>query len=100
MWRASHYAIAPIFHCHGAGSAMKNLSTFNDGQIKIVNESAAMAEDLVHNHYKMSTSQWLRLRYDIKTLTDLVGDEIVFGRFAQVVRYEGKPHDRNLGSSA
>lgn len=77
---------------------MKNLTKFSRGQIEIVNESVAMAEDLVHDYYKMSTSQWLRLRYDIKTLANLAKDEIVFGRFAQVVRYERKPNDRRSGS--
>ena len=68
-------------------------------QIVIVNKSAAMAEELVSNHYKMSASQWLRPKYDVKTLIDLRPEEIVFGPFAQIVRYEGHRKDRPLGSS-
>ncbi len=59
-----------------------------------------MAEELVSNHYKMSANQWLRRRYDFKTLADLAPEEIVSGPFAQVIRYEGKKNDHSLGSSS
>ena len=59
-----------------------------------------MAEDLVSNHYKMSASQWLHRRYDIKTLKELKPDEIVDGPFAQIIRYQGYPNERSLGSSS
>ena len=64
-----------------------------------MNDAAQMAEELVSNHYKMSASQWLRRRYDIKTLADLTTDEIVTGPFAQIIRYEGRHRDQPLGSS-
>jgi len=57
-----------------------------------------MAEELVSNFYKMSASQWLRQRYDFKTLVDLSPDEIVHGPFAQIIRYEGHRKDTSLGS--
>lgn len=76
------------------------LATFSSGQLKVITESAAMAEELVSNHYKMSTSQWLRRRYDFKTLADLAPEEIVTGPFAQIIRYEGKKNDQSLGSSS
>ena len=57
-----------------------------------------MAEELVSNHYKMSASQWLRPKYDVKTLVDLSPGEIVHGPFAQIVRYEGHRKDTALGS--
>ncbi|MDM8522283.1 hypothetical protein QUF80_02835 [Desulfococcaceae bacterium HSG8] len=78
---------------------MKRLETFNPTQIEIVNTAVAMSEELVSNFYKMSASQWLRLKYDIKTLTDLCQSEIVQGAFAQVIRYEGRRKDRHLTSS-
>ncbi|MBC2710389.1 MAG: hypothetical protein HGJ94_05140 [Desulfosarcina sp.] len=59
-----------------------------------------MAEELVSNHYKMSASQWLHPKYDVKTLADLAEDEIVTGPFAQIIRYEGKLKGGVLGSSA
>ena len=59
-----------------------------------------MAEELVSDYYKLSSSQWLRRRYDIKTLADLSPDEIVSGPFAQIIRYKAHPKDSCLGSSA
>jgi len=78
----------------------KILDNFNKKQIKIVNGAAEMAEELVSDYYKLSSSQWLRRRYDIKTLTDLSPDEIVSGPFAQIIRYKAHPKDSCLGSSA
>ncbi len=60
----------------------------------------AVAEDLVSNQYKMSASQWLRHKYDVKTLIDLNDDEIINGPFAQILRFEGKRNNRSLGSSS
>ncbi|MFZ0131980.1 MAG: hypothetical protein WAK95_05510 [Desulfobacterales bacterium] len=78
---------------------METLAKFRPEQIEIVNKAVALAEELVSNYYKMSASQWLHRRYDIKTLTDLAPDEVVSGPFAQIVRYEGRHRDRALGSS-
>lgn len=74
--------------------------TFSAKQLQAVNTAVAMSEELVSNHYKMSASQWLRPKYDIRTLVDLNVDEIVQGPFAQVVRYVGKRQDTLLGSDA
>ena len=76
-----------------------NFSKFSPSQIETVNHAAAMAEELVSNYYKMSASQWLHRRYDIKTLADLNENEIVDGPFAQIIRYEGHFRDRTLGSA-
>jgi hypothetical protein len=78
---------------------MKNLKKFSPEQIDVVNNSVAMAEELVSNHYKMSASQWLRPQYDVKTLADLGPEEIVDGPFAQIVRYKGQRKDSSLGST-
>ena len=58
-----------------------------------------MSEELVSNAYKMSTGQWLRGKYDVKTLSDLTPHEIVDGPFAQLIRYEGQRKDSALGSA-
>jgi hypothetical protein len=79
--------------------ASQELKKFNENQIEIINNSVALAEELVSEYYKMSASQWLRGRYDVKTLVDLTQDEIVFGPFAQIIRYEAKKKDTLLGSS-
>jgi hypothetical protein len=75
------------------------MKTFSPEQILIVNQAAAMAEELVSNHYKMSLTEWKRPRYDFKTLADLDPDEIVDGPLAQIIRYEGKPKHAFLNSS-
>ncbi len=78
---------------------MAILKNFNRNEIIIVNDSAAMSEELVSNFYKMSANQWLRHKYDIKTLADLDDTEIVHGPFAQIIRYKGQKKDSILGSS-
>ena len=78
---------------------MKKLKKFNQDQIKTVNNSVAMAEELVSNFYKMSESQWLGRRFDIKTLVDLTTEEIVHDPFAQIIRYQGQRKNKSLGSS-
>ena len=77
----------------------EKLEKFNPDQIKIVNNSVALAEELVSNYYKMSASQWLRPKYDVKTLVDLNPDETVHDPFAQIIRYIGQRKDTTLGSS-
>ena len=78
---------------------MTNLQTFTSDQLNIVTNAVAIAEELVSNHYKMSASEWLRPKYDVKTLADLAPEEIVHGPFAQIVRYEAQRKDASLGSS-
>ena len=78
----------------------KTMETFDPDDITTINSAAAMAEELVSNHYKMSASQWLKRRYDIGTLADLDPEEIIHGPFAQIIRYEGYHRNRSLGSSA
>ncbi|MFH0727155.1 MAG: hypothetical protein V2B19_12550 [Pseudomonadota bacterium] len=81
-------------------SVSPTLECFSPEQIVTVNNAASMAEELVSDHYKMSASQWLRRKYDFKTLVDLTPGEIVFGPFAQIIRYEGHRVDSSLGSAA
>lgn len=78
---------------------IKSMPLFNPEQLAVINTSVSMAEELVCNHYKFSATQWLKLNYDIKTLTDLRPDEIVQGPFAQIVRYTGWRKNHTLGSS-
>ncbi len=58
-----------------------------------------MAEELVSNNYKMSASQWLGPRYDVKTLVELQPEEIIDGPFAQIIRYKGQRKNTSLGSA-
>lgn len=76
---------------------MKTLPTFNADQIRTVTEAVCMSEELVSNFYKLSDSQWLHARFDVKTLAELSHTEIVDGPFAQIIRYEGQHRDTALG---
>lgn len=82
------------------GHPMMTIQTFDRQQLSWVSQSVAIAEELVSNHYKMSASQWLRPRFDIKTMVDLSDNEIVDGPFAQIIRYEGKRKGSPLGSDS
>ena len=78
---------------------MQKRKTFSPRQIEIVNNAVAMAEELVSNYYKMSASQWLGPRYDVRTLAQLIKEEIIDGPFAQIIRYRGQRRNTSLGSA-
>ncbi len=59
-----------------------------------------MAEELVSNHFKMSANEWLRPKYDVKTLNELSEKEIVDAPFAQIIRYQGQRKGSSLGSGS
>lgn len=63
-----------------------------------VDKAVTISEELVSNFYKMSSSEWLRGKYEIKTAKNLSDHEFVSGPFAQVVKYEGKRKDTSLSS--
>ena len=73
---------------------------FNREQVQIAYQAVSLAEELVSNHYKMSANQWLRPKYDVKTLIDLSPAEIVDGPFAQIIRYQGQRKGSSLGSES
>jgi hypothetical protein len=69
---------------------MKQYDYFSPDEIQVVNNAVAMAEELVSNHYKLSSTQLLHLNYDVKTLANLMENEIVDDHFAQIIRYAEK----------
>ena len=73
---------------------------FDSFELEVVDQSILLAEDLVNSYFKLSSAQWLKNRYDIKTGADLLPHERVTGPFAQVLKYEGRQHGESLGSSA
>lgn len=65
---------------------------FNSDELKLVNRAISVSEELVSDHYKISESQWLRNRYDVKTGVQLSPEERAASDvFAQVIRYRGAP---------
>jgi hypothetical protein len=79
---------------------MNQCLEFDEGQLKEVDDAVCLAEELVSNYFKMSSAQWLRSRYDVRTAKDLAGHEQVTGPFAQVVGYEARKRNVSLGSSS
>jgi len=79
---------------------MQTLRCFNTEELLKVDGAIKVSEELVNNYFKMSSGQWLKNRYDIKTAKDLAFHECVDGPFAQVIKYEGRKKDVSLGSSS
>ncbi|SMC46512.1 hypothetical protein SAMN02746065_102220 [Desulfocicer vacuolatum DSM 3385] len=79
---------------------MPNVGFFNKKQLHQVREAVSAAEDLVSDYYKMSSAQWLRSRYEVRTAGDLESHEVVDGPFAQVLGYRACPKDASLGSAS
>lgn len=73
---------------------------FNQQELEKVDNAVLQAEDLVNNFFKLSSGQWLKNRYDIKTAKDLDLHERVCGPFAQVVKYAAQKKEISLGSSS
>ncbi len=73
---------------------------FNREELLKVDEAVKISEELANNFFKMSSGQWLRNRYDIKTAKDLDEHEHVYGPFAQVIKYEARKKEVPLGSSS
>ena len=72
---------------------------FEDEHLAAVNEAVAVAEELTSDHFKYSTSQWRRCRYDIQTAAKLQEGELTDEAFAQIIRYLGHPVASDLRSS-
>jgi hypothetical protein len=78
---------------------METRTAFDPQQLATVTRAVGMAEELVSNHYKMTSSQWLKPKYDVRTLVDLDPGEIIDGPFAQIIRYQGQPREASLSSA-
>ena len=55
---------------------------FGHDKLRIVSDALDVAEDVTGNFYKLSSGQWRRHPYDVKTLASLRGDEIFPHAFA------------------
>lgn len=79
---------------------MHQFQHFNEQELSKVDEAVRLSEELVNNYFKMSSTQWLKNRYDIKTAKDLAFHELLDGPVAQVIKYEVRKKDVSLGSSS
>lgn len=73
--------------------------SFDQEHLAVVDEAVAVAEELTSEHFKYSTSQWRRCRYDIQTAAKLKEGELTDEAFAQIIRYLGQPAESGLRSS-
>jgi len=72
---------------------------FNEKQISNMHHAADIAEELVSNAYQLSSRQWQKTPYEIKTLVDLEHDEVVDVPYAQLVRYQAIKKRSELSSA-
>jgi hypothetical protein len=71
---------------------------FREEEVAVLRHAIEISEELISDHYKISTSQWKRYRYDVQSLKDLEEDEITDAAFAQIRRYARGPTERLRGS--
>ena len=71
---------------------------FQQEEIAVLRRAIEISEELISDHYKISTSEWKRYRYDIQSLVTLQEDEIIDIAFAQIRRYLKHPHLKLRGS--
>ncbi len=79
---------------------MQDQMRFNAEELSVVEAAVLFSEELVSNYFKMSSGQWLRNRYDVKTARDLERHEFIDGPYAQVVKYEARKRQGVLGSTS
>jgi hypothetical protein len=87
-----------------AGSSSKHCGDtarvpFGPDEVAVLKQSIEIAEELVSDHFKISTSEWKRYRYDIQTLANLSEAEITDIAFAQIRRYLRCPDQKVRGSN-
>jgi hypothetical protein len=63
------------------------LRYFDKKQLGILGEALYIAEDMTSNYFKLSLSQWKRHPFDVKTLSNLFGEDIKDNTFALLKRY-------------
>jgi hypothetical protein len=68
-----------------------SMRTFDPNEMAAVAQAVEIAEDVTANYFKISTSDWRHVRYDIGTLATLTAEEITSGAFAQITRYSRFP---------
>lgn len=81
------------------GREVVERAPFRPEEIAVLKQAIEIAEELVSDHFKISTSEWKRYRYDIQTLAHLSEAEITDIAFAQIRRYLRCPDQRVRGSN-
>ena len=63
------------------------LQIFNTKQLYDLGEALDIAEDMTSNHFKLSLSQWRQHPFDVRTLSNLFGEDIRDNVFALLKKY-------------
>lgn len=71
---------------------------FGEQEIAVLRHSIEIAEEVISDFFKISTSEWKRCRYDIQSLRNLSDEETTDEAFAQIRRYLRCPSQRMRGS--
>lgn len=79
-------------------SSISPHTPFDQEEILVLRQAIDIAEELIGDHYKVSTTEWKRYRYDIQSLKDLSQQEVTDDAFAQIRRYLRHPSLRTRGS--
>jgi hypothetical protein len=61
---------------------------FGDAELKVVRAQLGNAESLLSHYYCISSREWSKYPYEVKTLADLQQGEISPGSFATVAKYQ------------
>jgi hypothetical protein len=70
---------------------------FPEGYIQKTAKIFSEAEELAGNHFKLSTTDWKRFKYDVKTLKDLDANEISNEAFATLSKYTCRNESFDFG---
>jgi hypothetical protein len=63
------------------------LKIFNSKELYLLGEALDIAEDMTSNYFKLSLSQWRQHPFDVKTLSNLFGEDIKDNVFALLRKY-------------
>jgi hypothetical protein len=81
-----------------SGIQAMNRVPFGQQEILVLRHAIEIAEELISEFFKITTSDWKRYRYDIQSLRDLREEEITDLAFAQIHRYLRHPDLKLRGS--
>ncbi len=76
---------------------MKRLDFFSKGQMAVIGEAGAIAEEVVTDHFALTSRDWLRWPYEVKSLRNLSRGEHPGDAYAHLVRYGKGLDDKRRG---
>jgi len=71
---------------------------FKDYELELVESCEKIAHELVHNHFKLSSSYWQKHIYEIVTLRGLDDIEITENALAQILKYNRPLHTKKFAN--